>query len=1371
MPKLKRSYSQKTLKTLFALSGNQCAHPECALPIVGPATEESSDIVIGEICHIYAVSEDGPRGKPGLTNNELNSPENLILLCPNHRTKADKPCTIAGKKYETHPAEKLIEWKQKHEAKSRKHPGDAGFDSFSRFQVLTELVDREIKEELKRLRESLFFAGPDYADFWLEFADKLATGKLAWGTDAVKSRALAWCARVLSLEYLKKAEEYLETAKKLETRDETRIAEAFIRLGKKDQKGALKILNGINSPMSRGAAFIILSKGKKGAKKAVDWLDAAGINTTDMDPGGKYCLLENTLKLADWDKAREYIDELTDEDFREVPAFHYMKARVCLLRAVPEELRDALHMRPPFEEADFRLASNTENIIRERREACKHFATASEIAENLNCSKAAKLCEEYAFWLELSDPETFDEGKRRLEARLRSPEKALHLVRLAIHFRINLNLEVVEKEIERQKALEGETICYDAARARTAIVFIKKTPEDRANYIDQHEDEMARYFSRKSLRILKIKMFSQAGLLDRANENLDILKEEGLSDAEYGHIRDIIVEAGQSDQVEVAKKHFEKTDSPNDLIMLVNELGAQKRWNDVCEYGRILFERTGAVVDAEKLADAMRNAQRNSQLVEFMRSNASMRVQSEKLQMLYCLALYSEGELPKVRSELKKLKGRSHNDEACRMLQISIAISMGDWSDLSAIVAGEYSERKDRSAQDLIGAAEAAVRLNLPSAEELTTAAAEKGMDDSEVLTRAVFLASSASWKDDEKALKWLERAVSISGNNGPIRKIPLEDFKDFLEENSQWSQESSEIQQKLIRGDIPIFQAGQSLNKTLFELMLQPALENLSEKDPRRRTPIPAYSGTRLPTPVGTGGTVGIDATALITLSLLGLLDKALDAFDTVCVPHSTLAWLFEEKCRASFFHQPNPAKNAREVQKLLASKIIEEFVPSVAPDRELSCQIENDLAVLIAQAENTEEDESQRVVVRSAPVYRSGSRMKEEADLSEHDQVMISCESVIRRLRQNGRITKEQEKNSYAYLRPSETVWPNEPEISDGAILYLDGLSVMNFLHLGVLGELKPAGFRPFVSQKTITAINYALSDETAYDKINDTIEQIRGALNSRIESEKIKVARQFNIDEPSDQSLYQHPTAGMFALAGDCDAIIVDDKFVNQDTILKTPVFSTLDVLETLLFSEFINQQKYLESRTLLRQSGYFFVPVSYDELKSHLGASTIRNGKIAEPPELKAVRENILCAQINNWRQLPKEWFWLEECVTSFTRMLNDLWNTDADFAGARVRSDWIADQINFPALIHVLAQKNEHDPYGAKFGKLVILMLLSGRKVPRQSKEEYWKWLEGRMLVPLKEQSPDSYFWIVEIYREEVARLTDMYIKSVNSRNE
>ena len=75
-----RSYSTKTLKVLFGHSGNQCAAPGCTNPIIAPGTEVSDDAVVGQICHIYAASDNGPRGKPGMSEEERNSPPNLILL-------------------------------------------------------------------------------------------------------------------------------------------------------------------------------------------------------------------------------------------------------------------------------------------------------------------------------------------------------------------------------------------------------------------------------------------------------------------------------------------------------------------------------------------------------------------------------------------------------------------------------------------------------------------------------------------------------------------------------------------------------------------------------------------------------------------------------------------------------------------------------------------------------------------------------------------------------------------------------------------------------------------------------------------------------------------------------------------------------------------------------------------------------------------------------------------------------------------------------------------------------------------------------------------------------------------------------------------
>lgn len=108
---LKRKYTPKTLKVLFALSGNRCGKPDCPEHVIKLATEISDDLVVAQIAHIYALSEDGPRGKKGLTEAELNAPKNLILLCPTHHIVVDG-------QHESYPASDLIAWKAKQERKA-----------------------------------------------------------------------------------------------------------------------------------------------------------------------------------------------------------------------------------------------------------------------------------------------------------------------------------------------------------------------------------------------------------------------------------------------------------------------------------------------------------------------------------------------------------------------------------------------------------------------------------------------------------------------------------------------------------------------------------------------------------------------------------------------------------------------------------------------------------------------------------------------------------------------------------------------------------------------------------------------------------------------------------------------------------------------------------------------------------------------------------------------------------------------------------------------------------------------------------------------------------------------------------------------------
>lgn len=107
-PAKMRKYSDKTLKILFGFCGNRCAEPTCTNLIIADATPYSVEAVIGQIAHIYASSDQGPRGKAGLTKAERDAPDNLVLLCPTHHVVVDK-------QHETYPAALLIDWKEKRE--------------------------------------------------------------------------------------------------------------------------------------------------------------------------------------------------------------------------------------------------------------------------------------------------------------------------------------------------------------------------------------------------------------------------------------------------------------------------------------------------------------------------------------------------------------------------------------------------------------------------------------------------------------------------------------------------------------------------------------------------------------------------------------------------------------------------------------------------------------------------------------------------------------------------------------------------------------------------------------------------------------------------------------------------------------------------------------------------------------------------------------------------------------------------------------------------------------------------------------------------------------------------------------------------------
>lgn len=130
----------KTIKRLFAVSGNRCAFPGCIATLV----DSSSGKVTGRICHIKAKKPGWARYDSKQTEEERNGFDNLILMCPIHHDVIDSDVDLYTVDY-------LHKIKSQHEAvnTSRQKPDDS---------VINQFVEQEKRNDLLyTLMHELFF--------------------------------------------------------------------------------------------------------------------------------------------------------------------------------------------------------------------------------------------------------------------------------------------------------------------------------------------------------------------------------------------------------------------------------------------------------------------------------------------------------------------------------------------------------------------------------------------------------------------------------------------------------------------------------------------------------------------------------------------------------------------------------------------------------------------------------------------------------------------------------------------------------------------------------------------------------------------------------------------------------------------------------------------------------------------------------------------------------------------------------------------------------------------------------------------------------------------------------------------------------------
>lgn len=84
-----RKYNARSLKVLWGRSAGRCSMPECRVELLVDDSEYDPVVIIGDIAHVVASSNEGPRGNKCKNIGKRDEYENLILLCKNCHAKID----------------------------------------------------------------------------------------------------------------------------------------------------------------------------------------------------------------------------------------------------------------------------------------------------------------------------------------------------------------------------------------------------------------------------------------------------------------------------------------------------------------------------------------------------------------------------------------------------------------------------------------------------------------------------------------------------------------------------------------------------------------------------------------------------------------------------------------------------------------------------------------------------------------------------------------------------------------------------------------------------------------------------------------------------------------------------------------------------------------------------------------------------------------------------------------------------------------------------------------------------------------------------------------------------------------------------------
>lgn len=1200
----------------------------------------------------------------------------------------------------------------------------------------------------------------------IALAESIIDGELSGGAPQVKARVLAQLARYLCAgEKIDQAKIWLSISQKLCQTEEVQIAQAFIdSIGSKNIDSASGLLK-VSGPSSY-AAFFIIKRTVEGSGIALDWFESTGLNIEDLDNDGKVALVSALLSEHQWEKALNIVEILEDESLSMSPALAQLSALTFLVNAIKvTELREGVMTYIPFAADRFPLADDSKSIALRNR-SVELFKICSNSARHLGAQDVVNISDSYVLWLELRNNETHERAKAQLQGYFVTyTQKTLEYLALAFAFGIDIDVESVENEVNRQAALSNDNN-PTLGLARFVLAQTKRSLPEVVEYISRYRKQMEKTVNPIAISMLEIEVLARSGLVGDAEQLLQKIEYSKVPEAEIMNLKNIIESAKGKDPIALAINQYQHSDATNDLSHLVDLLEKEKLEEKYHSYCRELFERTGQESDAIRVCNAASSLGKFSELHQFLIDKMDIVMRSAGLQTHWAWSLFRKGDLDGAHKQVSLLKQSKLQQPDLKDLEINLSIFGGDWESLSVFVEDSWNNRKELKANELLRAAQLAKAVSPQRARQILEYCTGQFPEDPQVLASSYFTATTMGWEDSQETSEWLNKAIVLSNDDGPLHSASFDDLKEMM---SEARERNERVYKAYYDGDAPIFTVAELLNRAMSDFYLIQPIENKKTKDLRRKKLIPIFHGSRLEQVI-TGETIALDVSGALVAENVGLLPHLFDCFERVVIPHSFMRWFFEEKQKVAF-HQPSQIEKAKYFERLVSDGRTSIFHPKKINNPELALDVGEELAFILEEAHANPTSESQALVVCSYPVYKVGGCFKEvEADLSSFYHCLISCSQLVKKLNDMAVITEAQCLKALGFLGQYEKEWPNALEVVGGGKLFLDSLSITYLMNVDMLDKLSEAGFTVYVFKGERDRYRSLINYDSTIKQADLKLENIRKLFSRALASGKAVLAEvppnreRIAVTKNNDA----RPTEEIFEAVKVCDAALIDDRFMNRHRTINfdekvVPIFTSLDLAETLHHKGHISKEQKLDVRNSLRELGFEFVVISYEELEHHLSHSVMLDGEFKPTRQLRMLRESLFMIKISGLIQLPRDAQWLHETIKKIAKAIRAQWSADIPLELSRARSCWLYELMDYREWAQ--AHQVRGDGGMAYLGEVLKVnsMLIAPEFLSDEQKEAYKTWLDEFVLAPLKDIDPWSFKNVIDSMKQQVKGISQQSI--------